>query len=51
LVQLLVQLYRIANKFRGTLWECLRAIRTDLALRGLEESGFPRVISHVLTPT
>jgi hypothetical protein len=43
LVQLLVQLYRTVNKFRGTLWECLRAIRTDLALKGLEESGFPRL--------
>ena len=41
LVQLLVQLYRIVNRFRGTLWDCLRAIRTSLALRGVAECGFP----------
>ena len=43
LVQLLVQLYRIVNRFRGTLWECLRAIRTALALKGVEKCGFPRL--------
>lgn len=46
LVQLLVQLYRIVNKFRGTLWECLRALRTTLALRGLEKWGFRRLDSR-----
>jgi IS4 transposase len=40
LVQLLVQLYRLVNKFRGTLWDCLRAIRTNLIIVGLEGSGF-----------
>jgi len=42
LVQLLVQLYRIVNQFRGTLWECLRAIRTVLALKGVAECGFAK---------
>ena len=34
LVQLLVQLYRLLTKFKGTLWECLRALRTDWARVG-----------------
>ena len=41
LVQLLVQLYRIVIKFRGTLWECLRGLRTSLAIKGVEQSAFP----------
>jgi hypothetical protein len=41
LVQLLVQLYRVVNKFRGTLWECLRSLRTTLALNGVAECDFP----------
>lgn len=42
LVQLLVQLYRTVTKFRGTLWECLRGLRTTLAIEGLGTSAFPR---------
>jgi len=41
LVQLLIQLYRISTKFNGTLWECLRDIRTQLTINGLANSGFP----------
>lgn len=41
LVQLLVQLYRTVTKFRGTLWECLRAIRTALAIEGIGTRAFP----------
>jgi hypothetical protein len=36
LIQLLVQLYRTTTGFAGTLWECLREIRTELAVKGLE---------------
>jgi hypothetical protein len=36
LVQLLVQLYRIKADFSGTLWECLRSIRTMLSRTGLQ---------------
>lgn len=36
LVQLLVQLYKISNSFSGTLWECLRSIRTMLTRKGLQ---------------
>jgi hypothetical protein len=43
LVQLLVQLYRLINKFPGTLWDCLRAIRMELIIGGLEGSGFQSV--------
>ncbi len=39
LVQLLIQLYRIQNKFRGSLWECLRTLRMALAKHGLGVSG------------
>lgn len=39
LVQLLIQLYRIQNKFTGTLWECLRELRANLAKHGLGASG------------
>jgi Transposase DDE domain/Domain of unknown function (DUF4372) len=39
IVQLLVQLYRIQNKFKGTLWECLRAIRIKLVQQSVEISG------------
>ena len=39
LVQLLIQLYRIQNKFPGTLWECLRGLRMNLAKHGLGVSG------------
>lgn len=42
LVQLLIQLYRSVTEFRGTLWECLRAIRTILVVEGLGTGGFPR---------
>lgn len=46
LVQLLVQLYRIKTKFSGTLWQCLRKIRINLAREGLANTdfvqGFPR---------
>jgi len=35
LVQLLVRLYRLLSKFKGTLWECLRKIRTEWIQFGL----------------
>jgi hypothetical protein len=35
LMQLLLQLYRLKNKLRATAWECLRELRTKLALEGL----------------
>jgi hypothetical protein len=41
LVQLLIQYYRIVSLFQGTLWECLRAIRIELTLRGTEQCSFP----------
>lgn len=41
LVQLLVPLYRVVTKFRGTLWECLRMLRTTLAVKGITTSAFP----------
>lgn len=41
LVQLLTQLYRIKNRYSGTLWECLREMRTSLVKRGLVGSDFP----------
>ena len=39
MVQLLIQLYRIQNKFTGTLWDCLRDLRVNLAKHGLGVSG------------
>lgn len=41
LVQLLLQLKKIIDKFGGTLWELLRAIRTDLYQQILFKHGSP----------
>ena len=38
LVQLLVALYRILKKFKGTLWECLRLIQTQWTRSALEHA-------------
>lgn len=43
LVQLLVQLHRIEQKYPGTLWECLRALRMHFVRQALTESGFQRL--------
>jgi len=43
LVQLLVQLFRLVTKFKGSLWECLRVIRMQLIKNGLEKSGLQRI--------
>lgn len=39
LVQLLVQLYKIITRFKGTLWECLRKLRTSLLRESLAALG------------
>lgn len=41
LVQLLLQLKKILDQFKGTLWQLLRSIRTELNHRVLAESGAP----------
>lgn len=41
LVQLLTQLYRVMNRYQGTLWDCLREARISLTLSGLTASEFP----------
>lgn len=41
LVQLLLQLKKIVDKFQGTLWELLRAIRTNMARKILAVSDPP----------
>lgn len=41
LVQLLLQLKKILDQFKGTLWELLRSIRTELNHRILADSGSP----------
>jgi putative transposase len=38
LVQLLIQLFRLLTKFSGTLWECLRKLRTDWLKAAIEYS-------------
>lgn len=40
LVQLLVQLHRMEQKYKGTLWECLRGVRMNLVRQALMGSGF-----------
>lgn len=40
LVQLLVQLHRIEERYKGTLWECLRELRMNLVRQALVGSGF-----------
>ena len=41
LVQLLLQLKKILDELKGTLWEHLRAIRTELNQRMLIDCGSP----------
>lgn len=41
LVQLLIQLKRIAEKYQGSLWELLRQIRTASIQKSLQDSGPP----------
>jgi transposase len=41
LFQLLLQLKKITDKFKGTLWGLLRSIRADLAKKCLADSGPP----------
>lgn len=41
LVQLLLQLKRLKEKFQGTLWELLRVIRTHQIQKNLQQSGSP----------
>lgn len=36
LVQLLVKLYQLLHKIKGSLWDCLRALRVKLTLIGVE---------------
>jgi len=36
LVQLLVKLYQLQFRFKGTLWDCLRFLRIALAQRGIQ---------------
>lgn len=40
LVQLLVQLLKMITKFKGSLWECLRKLRTSLLRESLSALGF-----------
>ena len=39
LVQLLVQLYRLVKRFKGSLWDCLRYFRTSLLRESLAALG------------
>jgi len=41
LTQLLLQLKKISEQYRGTLWELLRSIRTHLIKQSLSQSDFP----------
>jgi hypothetical protein len=43
LTQLLIQLYKQITKSSGTLWECLRALRAQIARQGLKMSGLTGV--------
>jgi hypothetical protein len=50
LVQLLIQLKKVTEGFRGTLWELLRAVRTELLKKIVARSGSPGGCRWETTP-